>query len=146
MRPAFLALHLTNTLLLLAALTLTAHLLSRTQGYMRGSVRLVAPFGAVTTVIVVMIVGVTGSLAALGDTLFPASSLGMALAQDFSATSGWLVRWRWTHPAIAFAASFFLIWLLIARGERARRNGTIAASRRWCCCCWPPSTRWACWT
>ncbi|MGA3372094.1 MAG: COX15/CtaA family protein [Terracidiphilus sp.] len=119
LRPAFLALHLTNTLLLVAALTLTAHLLSRSKGYLRGSVRLAAPVGAVATVVVVMAVGVTGSLAALGDTLFPASSLGLALAQDFSSTSGWLVRWRWTHPGIAFAASFFLVWLLV----RAARRG-----------------------
>jgi cytochrome c oxidase assembly protein subunit 15 len=117
MRPAFLALHLTNTLLLVAALTLTAHLLSRRKGYLRGSIRLVAPFGAVAAVLVVMIVGVTGSLAALGDTLFPASSLGLALAQDFSSASGWLVRWRWMHPAVAFLASIFLIWLL-ARAVR----------------------------
>jgi len=82
LRPAFLALHLTNTLLLLAALTLTAHLLSRSKGYLRGSIRLRAPFTAVAGIFVVMIVGVTGSLAALGDTLFPASSLGLALAQD----------------------------------------------------------------
>jgi cytochrome c oxidase assembly protein subunit 15 len=113
LRPAYLALHLANTLLLLAALTLTAHLLSRRKGYLRSTTRLVAPFGALATVLVVMTVGVTGSLAALGDTLFPASSLGMALAQDFSATSGWLVRWRWTHPTIAFVASIFLIWLLV---------------------------------
>jgi len=73
LRPAYLALHLTNTLLLLAALTLTAHLLSRRWGYMRGSVRLVAPFGALAGIVVVMAVGVTGSLAALGDTLFPAT-------------------------------------------------------------------------
>src|ERR1019366_4388039 len=73
LRPAYLALHLTNTLLLLAALTLTAHLLSRRKGYLRGSIRVVAPFGAIAAVVVVMIVGVTGSLAALGDTLFPAS-------------------------------------------------------------------------
>jgi cytochrome c oxidase assembly protein subunit 15 len=118
MRPAFLALHLTNTLLLLAAITLTAHLLSRTKGYMRGGVRLVAPFGAMLGVVVVMLVGVTGSLAALGDTLFPASSLGLALAQDFSATSGWLVRWRWTHPAVAFGASVFLIWILVRAARR----------------------------
>jgi len=111
-RPAYLSLHLTNTLLLLAALTLTAHLLSRRKGYLRGSVRLVAPFGAVVAVLVVMIVGVTGSLAALGDTLFPASSLGSALAQDFSTTSGWLVRWRWMHPTVAILAGLFLIWLL----------------------------------
>ena len=118
-RPAFLALHLTNTLLLLAALTLTAHLLSRRKGFLSGSVRLVAPFGALASVLVVMVVGVTGSLAALGDTLFPATSLGLALAQDFSATSGWLVRWRWTHPTVAFVASIFLIWLLVRAAQRS---------------------------
>jgi cytochrome c oxidase assembly protein subunit 15 len=119
LRPAYLALHLTNTLLLLAALTLTAHLLGRRKGFLRGTIRLVAPFGAVATVVVVMVVGVTGSLAALGDTLFPATSLGSALAQDFSATSGWLVRWRWTHPTVAFLASVFLIWLLVRAAQRS---------------------------
>ena len=113
LRPWYLALHLTNTLLLLAALTLTAHMLSRKQGYLRSTVRWVAPFGAVAAIVVVLIVGVTGSLAALGDTLFPATSLGAALAQDFSSTSGWLVRWRWTHPTIAFLASIFLIWIVV---------------------------------
>ena len=117
-RPTYLALHLANTLLLLAALTLTAHLLSRREGYLRGSVRLVAPFSAAVAVIAVMIVGVTGSLAALGDTLFPASSLGLALAQDFLATSGWLVRWRWMHPTVAFLSSIVLIWLLIRAVRR----------------------------
>jgi cytochrome c oxidase assembly protein subunit 15 len=120
LRAPYLALHLTNTLLLLAALTLTAHLLSRRTGYLRDSIRLVAPFGAVAAVVTVMIVGVTGSLAALGDTLFPASSLGNAFAEDFSATSGWLVRWRWSHPTVAFVASVFLIWLLV----RAARKTT----------------------
>ena len=126
LRAPYLALHLTNTLLLLAALTLTAHLLSRRTGYLRGTVRVVAPFGAIASIVVVLIVGVTGSLAALGDTLFPASSLGAALAQDFSATSGWLVRWRWTHPTVAVVASIFLIWLLV-RAQSSERIGTIAA-------------------
>lgn len=118
LRPWYLALHLTNTLLLLAALTMTAHLLSRKHGYLRGNIRLVAPLGTSIGIVVVLIVGVTGSLAALGDTLFPATSLGSALAQDFSATSGWLVRWRWTHPTIAFLASIFLIWILVRAAER----------------------------
>ncbi len=117
LRAPYLALHLTNTLLLLAALTLTAHFLSRARGYTRDTIRLVAPAGAVGGVLIVLVVGVTGSLAALGDTLFPATSIGAALAQDFSATSGWLVRWRWTHPTVAFFASIFLIWLLV-RGSR----------------------------
>jgi heme a synthase len=118
LRPWYLALHLTNTLLLLAALTLTAHLLSRRHGYLRTTTRLVAPLGAIIGILVVLIVGVTGSLAALGDTLFPATSLASALAEDFSATSGWLVRWRWTHPTIAFLASIFLIWILVRAAQR----------------------------
>lgn len=121
MRPPFLALHLTTTLLLLAAITLTAHMLSRRKGFLRGSVRFVAPFGAVFAVFVVMVVGVTGSLAALGDTLFPASSLGSALAQDFSATSGWLLRWRWMHPTVAIIASIFVIWLLVSASRQTTR-------------------------
>ena len=127
LRPAYLALHLANTLLLLAALTLTAHLLSRKQGYLRNSIRLVSPFGAVAAIFVVMIVGVTGSLAALGDTLFPETSLGLALAQDFASTSGWLVRWRWMHPTVAFLASILLLWLLI---HAVRRGGTHWDNRR----------------
>ena len=118
LRAPYLALHLTNTLLLLAALTLVAHLLSRKTGYTRDTVRLTAPIGALLAVVIVLIVGVTGSLAALGDTLFPASSVTAALAQDFSQTSAWLVRWRWTHPTVAFLASVFLIWLLVRASKK----------------------------
>ena len=113
LRAPYLALHLANTLLLLAALTLAAHFLSRTRGYTRNTVCLIAPAGASAAIITLLIVGVTGSLAALGDTLYPASSVAAALAQDFSSTSAWLVRWRWTHPAIAFFASVVVIWLLV---------------------------------
>jgi heme a synthase len=130
LRAPYLALHLTNTLLLLAALTLAAHMLSRAKGYMRGSVRLVAPFGAVAAVVVVLVVGVTGSLAALGDTLFPASSLGQALAQDFSSTSGWLVRWRWTHPSFAFVSSVLLIWLLVRAAQQPVGSKTYWDNRK----------------
>jgi cytochrome c oxidase assembly protein subunit 15 len=113
LRPVFLALHLVNTLLLLAALALAAHLLGRRKGYLRGSVRLVRPVRTAAGLIVVMIVGVTGSLSALGDTLMPMTSLQLALSQDFSPASSWLVRWRWVHPAVAFMAGIFLIWLVV---------------------------------
>ncbi|MGH9604878.1 MAG: COX15/CtaA family protein [Terracidiphilus sp.] len=122
LRAPYLALHLTNTLLLLAALTLTAHMLSRRSGFMRGSVRLVAPIGALACIAAVLVVGVTGSLAALGDTLFPAHSLGVAMAQDFSSKSAWLIRWRWTHPTIAVLSSVVFLWL-IARA--------LAPSKHW---------------
>ncbi len=122
LRAPYLALHLANTLLLLAALTLTAHLLSRREAYLRGKVRFVAPASAVAAIAAILIVGVTGSLAALGDTLFPASSLGAAFAQDFSSTGAWLVRWRWTHPTVALAAGAFVIWLLVRASQRAGRG------------------------
>jgi cytochrome c oxidase assembly protein subunit 15 len=85
--------------------------------------------GAIAAILVVIVVGVTGSLAALGDTLFPATSLGLALAQDFSPAGGWLVRWRWMHPAVAFVASIFLVWLLVRAARRTAHgdNGVLSA-------------------
>ncbi len=121
LRAPYLALHLTNTLLLLAALALTAHFLGRSRGFTRNTVRITAPSGATAAIAAVLIVGVTGSLAALGDTLFPVTSIGAALAQDFSATSTWLVRWRWTHPTVAFFACLFLILLLVRASRRSNR-------------------------
>ena len=119
LRPPYLALHFANTLLLLAALTLTAHMLGRRLAYKRDSIKLVKPFATFACLIVVLIVGVTGSLAALGDTLFPAQSLGSAVAQDFSAKSAWLIRWRWTHPAMAIVASIFFLWLVVRAMKRS---------------------------
>lgn len=119
LRPPFLALHFTNTLLMLASLVLTAHLLSRKQGYTRQTVKLTTPIGATLAMVIILIVGVTGSLAALGDTLFPASSLSAAFSQDFSSTSAWLVRWRWTHPTVAVLAGFFLVWLLTRATQKS---------------------------
>ena len=118
LRPWYLALHLANTLLLLAALALTAHMLGRRSGISWRSIRIVAPIVGTIGLLVFLIVGVTGSLAALGDTLFPADSLRSALSQDFSSSSTWLIRWRWTHPSVAFLASVFLIWLLVRAAQR----------------------------
>ncbi len=120
LRPPMEALHLSNTLLLVAALAMAAHFLGRTHGYRWRDVRISAPIGTTIGMIAVMIVGVTGSMAALGDTLFPAASLNDSLRQDFAVESSWLLRWRWTHPTIAILASIFLIWLLI---RAARRSG-----------------------
>lgn len=130
LRAPYLALHLANTLLLLAALTLAAHFLSRERGYRRDEVFLMAPVRASAGLFVLLIVGVTGSLAALGDTLFPPRSLGSAFVQDFAASSSWLVRWRWTHPTVAVLAGIFLIWLLV---RAMQRNATSCSTARWAC-------------
>jgi cytochrome c oxidase assembly protein subunit 15 len=124
LRAPFLALHLSNTLLLVAALAMAAHFLGRRTGFRWRDIRISSPVGTTVGMIAVMIVGVTGSMAALGDTLFPATSLGNSLQQDFAehltGEGTWLLRWRWTHPTVAILASIFLIWLLI---RAARRGG-----------------------
>lgn len=112
-RAVYLGLHLTNTLLLLAALALTAHFLSRATANLRGTVTLRRSGLALTGLIAVLIVGVTGSLAALGDTLYPAHNLLGAIAQDFSSGSSWLLRIRWFHPAVSLVAGVFIVALVV---------------------------------
>jgi cytochrome c oxidase assembly protein subunit 15 len=124
-RALYLGLHLTNTLLLLGALALTAHFLSRRTGNMRGSVRVRLAGLALTGLMAVLFVGVTGSLAALGDTLYPAHDVLRAMAQDFSAGSDWLLRIRWLHPAFSVVAGVFIVWV-VARGVRSAGNRGLA--------------------
>src|SRR5207302_1568487 len=81
-RVVVLSIHLSNTLLLLAALTLTARLLGTAQMWSElgvgGAKKVWAWMGLAAT----LVVGVSGSLAALGDTRFPASSLRVELAPE----------------------------------------------------------------
>src|SRR5438270_1449521 len=124
-RVVVLSIHLSNTLLLLAALTLTARLLGTAQMWRElgagGAKKVWAWMGLGAT----LVVGVSGSLAALGDTLFPASSLRAAFAQDFSAGSPWLLRLRSVHPVSAVIAAIFVLWLA-AQAKRAG-DGRLAA-------------------
>jgi cytochrome c oxidase assembly protein subunit 15 len=61
-----------------------------------------------------IVVGATGSLAALADTLFPSASLSAGLAADFAASAPLLVRMRWVHPA-ATVFGFVCVMLLAMR-------------------------------
>jgi heme a synthase len=112
-RAVYLSLHLANTLLLLGALTLAAHFLSRREAFTRRTIRFAQLPLAVTGITATLILGVTGTLAALSDTLFPATSLTAAFAQDFSASGGWLLRLRILHPLTAVIAGLFICWLLM---------------------------------
>jgi cytochrome c oxidase assembly protein subunit 15 len=112
-RAVYLSLHLANTLLLLAALALSAHFLSRGEGFDRRTVHYAHLPTVVTGLVAILAVGVTGTLAALSDTLFPASSVAAALAQDFASGSSWLERLRFLHPVTAVIAGLFICWLLL---------------------------------
>jgi cytochrome c oxidase assembly protein subunit 15 len=121
-RAVYLSLHLANTLLLLAALALTAHFLARPIGFMRGSVDYRSIGIATIGLLATLFVGVSGSLAALGDTLFPATTLQAAFAQDFSAKSAWLLRIRWLHPTLGFLAGAFICWLIFSSAWKGRNR------------------------
>ncbi len=111
-RAMFMATHLVNTFLLLGAMTLTAHFASgcapfriRGQGAFGG--------GIVLALSGLLLASVSGAVAALGDTLFPASSLSHALEQDLSSTAHLLIRLRLFHPAIAVAAGALCLFLAL---------------------------------
>jgi cytochrome c oxidase assembly protein subunit 15 len=105
------SIHFTNTMLLLAALSLTAWFLARraedAPQQSSGPTRKIAVLAVGATIVV----GATGSLAALADTLFPSVSLRTAFAEDFSTSSPFLVHTRWIHPAsamVGLACALFL--------------------------------------
>jgi heme A synthase len=56
-----------------------------------------------------LLLGASGAIAALGDTLFPAASLAEALQQDMSPTAHILVRLRMLHPFIAAMLGVYLL-------------------------------------
>ncbi len=116
-RVFVLAIHFSNTLLMLAAMILTAIMLGTGQRWSelksRGLDKTITIIGILAT----LVVGVSGSLAALGDTLFPASTLRAAFAQDIDANSPMLLRLRGIHPVSAFIAGAFVVWL-VARARR----------------------------
>jgi cytochrome c oxidase assembly protein subunit 15 len=125
-RAVVMAVHLVNTLFLLAALALAAwfaggHPAPRFGGR-RGATALWSG-----TLAALAIAGASGAVAALGDTLWPARTLGEALAQDLSPTAHALVRLRIAHPAVAIAAAV-LVLALAARwqGPWARAAGALA--------------------
>jgi heme A synthase len=70
----------------------------------------------------VLILGMSGALTALGDTLFPVSSLEEGLRQDFSSAAHFLIRLRILHPTIAILASAYLFivinWVFVKEKRR----------------------------
>jgi heme A synthase len=105
-RAIWVGIHLVNTFLLVAALLLAA---MRASGLAPerlatpGRTRLLG-FAVVLT----LIVGATGAITALGDTLFPAESLTAGMEADLSPGAHFLVRLRVIHPLLAVATALTL--------------------------------------
>jgi cytochrome c oxidase assembly protein subunit 15 len=117
------SIHFTNTLLFLGSLALTAWWLSDvadssgSRPGMRGKDRSLAG-AAWIAILATILVGATGSVAALADTLFPSPNLLAGFASDFAANSPLLVRMRWIHPAAAVVGFCCVIWLVMKQRSR----------------------------
>lgn len=122
-RAVVMAIHLANTFLLLASLTLAARWAAAPP---RDGPRLFTTGGWLALAAYVL-VGVSGAVAALGDTLFPAASLAAGLRDDFSAGAHLLVRLRLWHPWIAVGAALAIsAW--IRRAGFAATFGALAVT------------------
>ena len=100
--------HLMSTFVLLGSMALTAWwgggaatLNLRGQGPLA-----TAMLGAVAGT---MLLGITGAISALGDTIYPASSLLEGIKQDFNPTSHYLLQLRVWHPWLAATMSLYVI-------------------------------------
>ena len=100
--------HLLVTLFLVAAMTLTAwwasggaRLKLRNQGELS--------FAFVASFVSVLVVAITGSLSALGDTLYPAKNLMEGMRQDFAPTASYLLQHRPLHPLSAICATAIVL-------------------------------------
>jgi len=101
------ALHLTNTMLMMGTYTMAAWMASSAQN----GIRLRNMSGRLKiAVLTTFVVSITGAIAALGDTLFPTSSLANGVAQDFALGSSLLLRLRLLHPAVAILSAIYLLW------------------------------------
>ncbi len=119
-RAFYLSLHLLNTLLLLGALALTAWF-SR-EAAQAAHERSALAMGALP---VAALVSVTGAIAALGDTLFPATSLAQGFHQDFSGAASFLLRLRVLHPTFAILAGAYFVTASIVV-LRSKQHGVAA--------------------
>jgi heme A synthase len=116
--------HLVNTLALLACLALTGWWATGKPAIrLRGR----AAWMAAVSLAVVLVLGVSGAIAALGDTLFPARSLAAGLAQDFDPAASIFVRLRLLHPMIAAGAA---VWLLFYGMQSAALRPTLRRAVR----------------
>ncbi len=109
-RPFWAIAHLINTFILLAALSLTAWL-----GSGGKRLRIANQWNALSlmgaAIIGMLLIGTSGSLAALSGMLFPVETLAEGLKQDFSGTSHALLRLRISHPILSILIGVFLIFL-----------------------------------
>ena len=120
-RAFSLSIHLMNTFTLLAVLALTAWWAS---GGAPISPRPAYRGLLIAALAGLVVLGISGAITALGDTLFPVTSLSAGFSQDFSPTAHLFVRLRVFHPGIAIAATVFLLFAVGRVMKQSPGQGT----------------------
>ncbi|MFO7548295.1 MAG: COX15/CtaA family protein [Acidimicrobiia bacterium] len=124
-RAVSVPLHLVNTLLLLAALTLTIFWIKGGGRLsVRGRGREARVLGLVALGLV--LIAATGAITALADTLFPKESFTAGLASDLAGEESFLTRLRILHPIVAIAAGLVAAWFARREGFPAGGSSRIA--------------------
>ncbi len=140
LRAVAMGTHLVNTFLLLASLTVTACFAStpaRGADEPRAPGRAAILWTLAAPLLLLIGAGATGAVAALGDTLFHASSLAEGMREDAAASAHVFVRLRALHPllaglaAVAVLASSSVMLVLrdaanVARAARVVRIAVVA--------------------
>ncbi|QDE94910.1 COX15/CtaA family protein [Myxococcus xanthus] len=107
-RALWMGVHLVNTFLLVGAQTLVIWFSrGRAPLSLRGQGLPGALLGL--SILGLLVLGVSGAIAALGDTLFPSTSLVEGLRQDISETAHILIKLRVLHPLLAVSVGAFLV-------------------------------------
>ncbi len=121
-------LHLINTFLLLGAMALTAHLASG-GAPIRVNLRRSRDRLVIAGVVTLLVVGASGALNALADTLYPAGSVIEGIRAEFGSTAPFLVRLRTIHPVIAIggAGIIFMLTRAPSLADQGRSAGLALA-------------------
>lgn len=109
-RALVMSIHLINTFVLLAFIALTAWW-GTGRPVMRFRGRAAATMLLTISLISVLVLAVSGAIAALGDTLFPSTTLASGLSSDFSPTAHLLIRLRLLHPVLALAVGGLVLMI-----------------------------------
>lgn len=127
-RPFWMGAHLITTLVLLTFLTLTAWFASgggkidfkKADSKAAGMI-----FGGI---VAFLLVGMSGTIAALSGMIFPSESITESIAKDFSETSNVLLKLRISHPILSVLSIVYLIFLA---GVLRKRSSDDTRVSRW---------------
>lgn len=124
-RPFWAMGHLVNTFILLTFLTLTAWLASGSRR-INFSVSIKTALLICVAVIGLLFVGMSGSIAALSNMLFPSGSLTEGILKDFSAASNILLRLRLSHPILSIFTGVYVFFLAGWLRKQALESRSVA--------------------